>query len=262
MTRRFVDAVRGRGAELAGLFLMAECAAGTAAVLSRAGRQADAPVLTATWAGTLPTLTLAAAITLAALAAGVAAGRFAAGPGRLYDGALLFGVELAAALPATALLPLAASGTGGRFAVALAVLAAIESIWIARLVRGELLSLDDEQRIDLAAPGHRPAPRLGVRRAVMAPLPLAGALVFAEVCGVDATLSMSGLGHLLDAPTWGQALCSAVIAFRPAHLAPVALIVLSSAAVYAVLRGLAERVAPRLRAPRRIAKGSPWPSSP
>lgn len=263
MTRLPSRNARTRWSKLGAGFLIAECAAGGVAMLSGAGAERDASALALACAGTLPTLLLATAVTAAALAAGVVAGRIAAGLVRLYDGALLFFVELAAALPSAALLPAAWTGGKGSFVVVLAVLAAIESIWVARLVRGELLSLDEEQRVlELAsADQHGRGPRLGVWRAVMAPLPVAGALVFAEVCVLDAALAVSGLGSVADAPTWGRALGSALAGLRAVHFAPVALAGLSTLAVHAVLRGLAEQLASRLRTPRGVARGSPWPSS-
>jgi ABC-type dipeptide/oligopeptide/nickel transport system permease subunit len=145
-------------------------------------------------------------------------------------------------------------------------LAALQAVWVARIVRGELLAVDDERRcLDLVAvPGGRRVEHRVTWRGVAACLPLCGALSFAEVCGVDAALAMSGLGSLLDAPTWGRALAEAFVSFRTAHLVPTALIVLTTLALYAVLGALPSLVSARatpLRAPRRVATRSPWPSS-
>ncbi len=151
-------------------------------------------------------LAVVGASLLLALGLGLAVGLAAATGGRVVDAVLMRLVDALLAFPALLLLVLIAAVMRPSAALLVAVLGATSWMGLARLVRGQVLSLRERPFL-LAArlagtPWYR-SWRLHYLPNIAGPVSQDAALRLADLVIAEATLSFLGLGIPATVPTWG-----------------------------------------------------------
>lgn len=138
---------------------------------------------------------------------GVAIGGLAGLAGGLVDGVLLRVIELFASFPALLIALACASLFGGSLLAVVVVLAIVQWTQVARVVRGELLSLRSRPFVEAARGfGIGPVPLLlrHVLPQLRGPLAVTSAFIAADAIQVESALSFLGLGASFV--SWGAML--------------------------------------------------------
>jgi peptide/nickel transport system permease protein len=198
-------------------------------------------------------LMVAALATLATLAIGGAIGLAAGYLGGWVDAALMRLVDVLLAVPTFYVLILIATlYAPGPVALGL-ILAAVSWIWLARLVRGEVLALRKRPFVEAAVVLGASPGRIMLRHVLPNVVPLLIVSATFAVPGfimMEAGLSFLGMGVRVPDPSWGNMLHDAGPIFRQSWTAvffPGLLIYLTTLAVYLVGGGLRDALDPRGR---------------
>ncbi len=185
--------------------------------------------------GSRISLLVGVATALLATAIGIAVGAVAGYYGGVVDAALMRFVDLMLAFPAIFLLLILFSITGSSVGGVIVFLGLFSWMWLARIIRGEFLSLKERDFIEAAHAIGVPGRRIIVRHLlpnVVAAIVVATTLNVAYAMLAEATLSFLGFGVPPGTPTWGNMLNAA----RPNYtVAPMLAIAPGLALTFAVL---------------------------
>ncbi|MBA3416355.1 MAG: ABC transporter permease, partial [Chloroflexia bacterium] len=143
---------------------------------------------------------------------GVVVGAIAGYYGGWIDAVLMRFVDLVLAFPAIFLLLILFSLRGSSVASVILFLGLFGWMWLARIVRGEFLSLKRREFIEAAHAVGVPDGRIILRHLlpnVVAPIIVSTTLNIAFYMLAEATLSFLGFGVPPSVPTWGNMLNSA-----------------------------------------------------
>jgi peptide/nickel transport system permease protein len=184
---------------------------------------------------------------------GIAIGALAAYYGGRLDGALMRFVDVMLAFPAIFLLLIFFSMRGSSVFSVILFLGLFSWMWLARVIRGEFLSLKERDYIEAARAIGVPDGRLIWRHLlpnVAAAIIVSATLTVAYAMLAEAYLSFLGFGVPAGTPTWGNMLNAA----RPNYMAvPLLAIAPGLALTFAVLAinfvgdGLRDALDPRGR---------------
>ena len=151
---------------------------------------------------------------LLSTAIGIAVGAVAGYYGGWLDAALMRFVDLMLAFPAIFLLLIVFSmeGVGRSTTTVILFLGIFGWMWLARIIRGEFMSLKEKEFIEAARAVGVPDGRIIVRHLlpnVVAPIIVTTTLGVAYYMLAEATLSFLGFGVSPSTPTWGNMLNAA-----------------------------------------------------
>lgn len=163
------------------------------------------------WGGRV-TLVLCLASVALSTAVGILVGSVAGYYGGLIDGVLMRVVDGFLAFPQIVLLLMLAAVLGPSVLNVVLVIGLLNWMGIARIVRGELLSLRESNWVIAARSIGVPTPRLIVRHLLPHVLSLVAVNVtfaFGGAIFAEASLSFLGLGVPITTPSWGNMLAQA-----------------------------------------------------
>jgi peptide/nickel transport system permease protein len=191
---------------------------------------------------------------LLSTAIGIAVGSLAGYYGGWLDSALMRFVDVILAFPAIFLLLIFFSIQGSSVVTVILFLGLFSWMWLARVIRGEFLSLKERDFIEAARSIGAPDGRLMWRHLlpnVVAAIIVSTTLSIAYAMLAEATLSFLGFGVPAGTPTWGNMLNAA----RPNYIqvpllaiAPGLTLTIAVLAINFVGDGLRDALDPRARA--------------
>jgi peptide/nickel transport system permease protein len=197
-------------------------------------------------------LSIGLAVGALSTAVGTAVGAVAGYAGRRVDQALMRVTDLFLVLPGIAVLAIALERLGRSPAVIVLVLAGLFWMYVARVVRAEVLSLREREFVEAARAVGAPGPRIVVRHLlpnVVGVVVVNAALAVAAAIIAESTLSFLGFGVQPPATSWGVMLADAegYVATPQAYLlyGPGLAILLTVLSVNFVGDGLREAFDPR-----------------
>jgi peptide/nickel transport system permease protein len=158
-------------------------------------------------------LWIGVAAALISTVVGVVVGAIAGYYGGWIDGVLMRFVDLMLAFPAIFLLLIIFSVQDGSSTSGVIIFLGLFGwMWLARIIRGEFLSLKQRDFIEAARSVGAPGPRIIVRHLmpnVIAPIIVSTTLEIAYYMLAESALSFLGFGVPPETPTWGNMLNSA-----------------------------------------------------
>lgn len=163
------------------------------------------------WGGRV-SLLVGLATALLSTAIGVLVGAVAGYAGGWVDAALMRFVDVMLAFPAIFLLLILFSIAGSSVGGVILFLGLFSWMWLARIVRGEFLSLKQRDFVDAARAIGAPGSRIVMRHLlpnVVGAIVVATTLNMAYAMLAEATLSFLGFGVPPGTPTWGNMLNAA-----------------------------------------------------
>ena len=199
-------------------------------------------------------LLIALLSTVATLVFGGSVGLIAGYLGGIIDAVLMRSVDVLLSIPTLPLLILVATLFQPAPAVLALVLAAVSWPGLARLVRGEVLSLRRRDYVEAARVAGASPVRIMLRHIQPNVLPLVlvfTSLAIPDLIIAEATLSFLGLGVQVPTPSWGNMVLEAMRYFRTnvaIILIPGACIYLTALAFFLVGSGLRDALDPRVNA--------------
>jgi len=146
--------------------------------------------------------------TVAGTIVGAAAGYF----GRITDQLLMRLTDLFLVVPAIAVLAIALKYFGQTDTWIIIVLAALGWMYIARVVRGQVLSIKEKEFVEAARASGAASPRIVFRHIIpncIGPILVNATLSIAAAIVTESTLSFLGFGVQPPATSWGNMLASA-----------------------------------------------------
>jgi len=153
-------------------------------------------------------LVVALLSTIAGVTVGAAAGYF----GRLTDQGLSAVTDLFLILPDLALLAVAIQYLGQSSTSIIVVLALLGWMYMARVIRGQVLALKEKEFVEAARASGASAPRILLRHIVpncIGTITVNATLAVAAAVGVEAALSFLGFGIQPPQNSWGRMLSDA-----------------------------------------------------
>jgi peptide/nickel transport system permease protein len=176
------------------------------------------------WGGRVSLAVGVGAMTIAS-SVGVAYGALSGFHGGRLDALMMRGVDFLLAFPAIFLLLILASFSRGSVLTVTLYIGCFSWMGIARLVRGQILSLRERDFVTAARSVGASSRRILVRHLVpnaLAPVIVASTLGVAGAMLVEATLDFLGFGVPPDTPTWGNLLTGAEAYMTTAPLLAIA----------------------------------------
>jgi peptide/nickel transport system permease protein len=157
-------------------------------------------------------LKIGLAVALLSTTAGTVLGAVAGYFGRLADQLLMRLTDLFLVVPAIAVLAIALKKFGQTDTVIIFVLAGLGWMYIARVVRGQVLSIKEKEFVEAARAAGASSPRVIFRHILpncIGPILVNATLSIAAAIVTESTLSFLGFGVQPPASSWGNMLSSA-----------------------------------------------------
>jgi peptide/nickel transport system permease protein len=157
-------------------------------------------------------LKIGLAVALISTIVGAALGALAGYFGKLTDQALMRLTDLFLVVPAIAILAIALKNFGHSDTTIILVLAGLFWMYIARVVRGQVLSIKEKEFIEAARAAGASAPRIIVRHIlpnIIGPIIVNATLGVATAIITESTLSFLGFGVQPPRTSWGNMLSTA-----------------------------------------------------
>jgi peptide/nickel transport system permease protein len=158
------------------------------------------------------TLEIGFAVALLATLAGALVGAVAGYGGRWADQVLMRLTDLLLVVPTIAVLAIAVERFGNDDLTIVVALAAVGWMYVARVVRAEVLAIKQREFVDAARSSGASAPRIVLRHIlpnIVGPIVVNATLAVAAAVIVESTLSFLGFGIQAPDTSWGRMLADA-----------------------------------------------------